>query len=160
VPPILPRTNGCGTRRRVRFSATPPVLLHVWLEITSQGVWIPAAIPKKGVFILLVRLVQFLRVLRVCIVSFVEMTLEQNHFKNLKNFNQLHTIYHISYIHLTALHSTYTARVMASQNSSQSIVPSELKLSKAWDTCIERGIYRIAIGTMIGGMTAVVLFRE
>ena len=38
-------------------------------------------------------------------------------------------------------------------------VPSELKLSKAWDLCIERAIYRTVIGTAIGGMAAIVLFR-
>lgn len=41
-----------------------------------------------------------------------------------------------------------------------SVVPSELKLSKAWDLCIERGIYRTVIGTLVGGMVAVVLCRK
>ena len=49
---------------------------------------------------------------------------------------------------------------MSSASSGPSGVPSELKLSKAWDLCIERGIYRTVVGTLIGGMAAVVLFRK
>ena len=40
------------------------------------------------------------------------------------------------------------------------MVPSEMKLSKAWDACIERIIYRTVISTAVAGMAAVVLFRK
>lgn len=47
-----------------------------------------------------------------------------------------------------------------SSNSDQSSVPSELKISKTWDLCIERAITRTLVGTLVGGMAAIVLFRK
>ena len=39
-------------------------------------------------------------------------------------------------------------------------LPSELRLSSKWDTCVERMIFHVTAGVVVAGLASVVLFRK
>mmetsp|Transcript_19961 Transcript_19961/g.33641 ORF Transcript_19961/g.33641 Transcript_19961/m.33641 type:complete len:82 (+) Transcript_19961:60-305(+) len=38
-------------------------------------------------------------------------------------------------------------------------LPSELRLSSKWDTCVERMLFHVGAGALVAGLASVVLFR-
>jgi hypothetical protein len=49
---------------------------------------------------------------------------------------------------------------MSSNDQQKTYVPSEMRISKAWDTAIEDTIIRASTGALVAGLASIVLFSK
>ena len=80
---------------------------------------------------------------------------------NLEKLTVVEGIYQISFsvfatFHTTKLHNLFNM----SEKTTEPKIPSELRISRTWEICAERAVVDTTIGTAVGGLASLVLFRK